>query len=181
VLCDFPHTAGAIPPDYLLDLIPRIRPRAFSIASSLLVRGLVTSRGETGTWQDVCRQELLSEQGQSLHLRLFLSGVGDRQEWPSKAGHPLFPQVHPARLQILVAVVQYQTRLKEPRRGLCSSWLASLDPAQGDPFFWEENAHCQWWAWASVVSSAWSFESFHATSFLQQDLSRYPCGCGLGA
>ncbi|XP_073908842.1 NADPH-dependent diflavin oxidoreductase 1 isoform X4 [Castor canadensis] len=75
VLCDFPHTAGAIPPDYLLDLIPRIRPRAFSIASSLLV--------------------------------------------------------HPARLQILVAVVQYQTRLKEPRRGLCSSWLASLDPAQG--------------------------------------------------
>ncbi|KAM4850690.1 NADPH-dependent diflavin oxidoreductase 1 isoform X3 [Urocitellus parryii] len=75
VLCDFPHTAGAIPPDYLLDLIPQIRPRAFSIASSLLV--------------------------------------------------------HPRRLQILVAVVQYWTRLKEPRRGLCSSWLASLDPEKG--------------------------------------------------
>ncbi|XP_047379879.1 NADPH-dependent diflavin oxidoreductase 1 isoform X8 [Sciurus carolinensis] len=75
VLCDFPHTAGAIPPDYLLDLIPQIRPRAFSIASSLLV--------------------------------------------------------HPRRLQILVAVVQYQTRLREPRRGLCSSWLASLDPEKG--------------------------------------------------
>ncbi|XP_036983560.2 NADPH-dependent diflavin oxidoreductase 1 isoform X1 [Artibeus jamaicensis] len=75
VLCDFPHTAAAIPPDYLLDLIPPIRPRAFSIASSVLA--------------------------------------------------------HPARLQILVAVVQYQTRLKEPRRGLCSSWLASLDPGQG--------------------------------------------------
>ncbi|XP_004593477.2 NADPH-dependent diflavin oxidoreductase 1 [Ochotona princeps] len=75
VLCDFPHTAAAVPPDYLLDLIPPIRPRAFSIASSLLV--------------------------------------------------------HPSRLQILVAVVQYRTRLKEPRRGLCSSWLASLDPAQG--------------------------------------------------
>ncbi|XP_063492746.1 NADPH-dependent diflavin oxidoreductase 1 isoform X5 [Symphalangus syndactylus] len=68
VLCDFPHTAATIPPDYLLDLIPAIRPRAFSIASSLL---------------------------------------------------------------ILVAVVQFQTRLKEPRRGLCSSWLASLDPGQG--------------------------------------------------
>nr|XP_013011386.1 NADPH-dependent diflavin oxidoreductase 1 isoform X2 [Cavia porcellus] len=76
VLCDFPHSAGAIPPDYLLDLIPRIRPRAFSITSSLLV--------------------------------------------------------HPNRLQILMAVVQYQTRLREPRRGLCSSWLASLDPGQ-DP------------------------------------------------
>uniref|UniRef100_A0A8C9P780 NADPH-dependent diflavin oxidoreductase 1 n=1 Tax=Spermophilus dauricus TaxID=99837 RepID=A0A8C9P780_SPEDA len=75
VLCDFPHTAGAIPPDYLLDLIPQIRPRAFSIASSQLV--------------------------------------------------------HPRRLQILVAVVQYRTRLKEPRRGLCSSWLASLDPEKG--------------------------------------------------
>lgn len=75
VLCDFPHTAAAIPPDYLLELIPAIRPRAFSIASSLLA--------------------------------------------------------HPSRLQILVAVVQYQTRLREPRRGLCSSWLASLDPGQG--------------------------------------------------
>nr|XP_045015660.1 NADPH-dependent diflavin oxidoreductase 1 isoform X1 [Jaculus jaculus] len=77
VLCDFPNTAGAIPADYLLDLIPQIRPRAFSIASSLLA--------------------------------------------------------HPTRLQILVAVVQYQTRLKEPRRGLCSSWLASLDPQQAGP------------------------------------------------
>ncbi|XP_049637934.1 NADPH-dependent diflavin oxidoreductase 1 [Suncus etruscus] len=75
VLCDFPHTASAIPSDYLLDLIPPLRPRAFSIASSL--------------------------------------------------------QVLPSRLQILVAVVQYQTRLKEPRRGLCSTWLASLDPTQG--------------------------------------------------
>ncbi|KAM9642634.1 NADPH-dependent diflavin oxidoreductase 1 isoform 3-T3 [Trichechus inunguis] len=77
VLCDFPHTAGAVPPDYLLDLIPPIRPRAFSITSSLLAL--------------------------------------------------------PGRLQILVAVVQYWTRLKEPRRGLCSCWLASLDPGQAGP------------------------------------------------
>lgn len=47
--------------------------------------------------------------------------------------HCPLPQAHPSRLQILVAVVQYQTRLKEPRRGLCSNWLASLDPGQGDP------------------------------------------------
>lgn len=40
-------------------------------------------------------------------------------------------QTHPHRLQILVAVVQYKTKLHKPRRGLCSSWLASLDPKQG--------------------------------------------------
>ncbi|XP_016283590.2 NADPH-dependent diflavin oxidoreductase 1 isoform X3 [Monodelphis domestica] len=75
VLGDFPHSAASIPPDYLLDLIPPIRPRAYSIASSLLA--------------------------------------------------------HPLRLQILMAVVQYQTRLRKPRQGLCSSWLASLDPRKG--------------------------------------------------
>lgn len=32
-----------------------------------------------------------------------------------------------------MAVVKYQTRLKEPRHGLCSSWLASLNPGQAGP------------------------------------------------
>uniref|UniRef100_A0A672FQ65 NADPH-dependent diflavin oxidoreductase 1 n=1 Tax=Salarias fasciatus TaxID=181472 RepID=A0A672FQ65_SALFA len=41
-------------------------------------------------------------------------------------------QAHPNRLHILVAVVQYRTKLYRPRRGLCSSWLASLDPAEGE-------------------------------------------------
>ncbi|KAM4647594.1 NADPH-dependent diflavin oxidoreductase 1 isoform 3-T3 [Amazona ochrocephala] len=76
VMWDFPHTTCAIPPEYLLDLIPRIRPRAFSIASSMLA--------------------------------------------------------HPDRIQILMAVVQYKTWLSKPRRGLCSTWLASLHPEQGD-------------------------------------------------
>lgn len=40
-------------------------------------------------------------------------------------------QTHPHRLQILVAVVQYKTKLQKPRKGLCSTWLASLDPNQG--------------------------------------------------
>ncbi|XP_018422764.1 PREDICTED: NADPH-dependent diflavin oxidoreductase 1 [Nanorana parkeri] len=75
VLADFPQTTCNIPADYLLDLIPRIRPRAFSIASSL--------------------------------------------------------QAHPNRLHILMAVVQYKTRLQEPRRGLCSAWLASISPSNG--------------------------------------------------
>uniref|UniRef100_A0A8D0H573 NADPH-dependent diflavin oxidoreductase 1 n=1 Tax=Sphenodon punctatus TaxID=8508 RepID=A0A8D0H573_SPHPU len=76
VLCDFPHTTCAIPYDYLLDLIPWIRPRAFSITSSMLA--------------------------------------------------------HPDRIQILLAVVQYKTVLVKPRRGLCSTWLASLNPQHGD-------------------------------------------------
>ncbi|XP_029921186.1 NADPH-dependent diflavin oxidoreductase 1 [Myripristis murdjan] len=40
-------------------------------------------------------------------------------------------KAHPHRLQILVAVVRYKTKLFKPRKGLCSTWLASLDPAQG--------------------------------------------------
>uniref|UniRef100_A0A8C4Q4K1 NADPH-dependent diflavin oxidoreductase 1 n=1 Tax=Eptatretus burgeri TaxID=7764 RepID=A0A8C4Q4K1_EPTBU len=42
------------------------------------------------------------------------------------------PLVFPDELHILVAVVQYKTKLFRPRRGLCSSWLASLDPTK-DP------------------------------------------------
>uniref|UniRef100_A0A3Q3X0Y2 NADPH-dependent diflavin oxidoreductase 1 n=1 Tax=Mola mola TaxID=94237 RepID=A0A3Q3X0Y2_MOLML len=43
-------------------------------------------------------------------------------------------QAHPHSLQILVAVVRYKTKLYKPRRGLCSTWLASLDPAQGEVY-----------------------------------------------
>uniref|UniRef100_A0A8C6TAQ5 NADPH-dependent diflavin oxidoreductase 1 n=1 Tax=Neogobius melanostomus TaxID=47308 RepID=A0A8C6TAQ5_9GOBI len=38
----------------------------------------------------------------------------------------------PNRLQILVAVVSYKTKLYKPRKGLCSNWLASLDPNKED-------------------------------------------------
>lgn len=36
-------------------------------------------------------------------------------------------QVHPDEVQLLVALVNYKTKLVKPRRGLCSTWLASLD------------------------------------------------------
>jgi len=36
---------------------------------------------------------------------------------------------HPDEIQLLVAVVNYKTKLVKPRRGLCSTWLASLDPS----------------------------------------------------
>ncbi|PVD21503.1 hypothetical protein C0Q70_17301 [Pomacea canaliculata] len=41
------------------------------------------------------------------------------------------PTVHPGRLQVLMAVVRYQTRLQHPRQGVCSTWLASLRPESG--------------------------------------------------
>ncbi|KAJ7988154.1 hypothetical protein DPEC_G00320670 [Dallia pectoralis] len=44
------------------------------------------------------------------------------------------PQTHHNRIQILLAVVSYKTKMYSPRKGLCSSWLASLDPRQGDVF-----------------------------------------------
>ncbi|XP_053380905.1 NADPH-dependent diflavin oxidoreductase 1-like isoform X2 [Mercenaria mercenaria] len=40
-------------------------------------------------------------------------------------------KAHPGEIQLLVAVVKYQTRIKAPRRGVCSTWLAELDPALG--------------------------------------------------
>nr|XP_046230937.1 NADPH-dependent diflavin oxidoreductase 1 [Scatophagus argus] len=43
-------------------------------------------------------------------------------------------QAHPHRLQILVAVVRYKTKMYKPRKGLCSTWLASLDPSQGEVY-----------------------------------------------
>ncbi|XP_077778380.1 NADPH-dependent diflavin oxidoreductase 1-like isoform X5 [Podarcis muralis] len=100
VLSDFPRTAAALPCHLLLDLIPRTRARAFSLASSLLAL--------------------------------------------------------PGRIQILVAVVRYKTRLAKPRTGLCSNWLASLDPAQGNFLFFgcRHQAHDFYFRdeWAELVA-----------------------------
>lgn len=68
VLEDFPHATSKLTLDILFELFQPIKPRPFSIASSVLSN----------------------------------------------------------RLDLLVAVVEYQTRLKAPRKGLCSNWLKSL-------------------------------------------------------
>ncbi|XP_046844340.1 NADPH-dependent diflavin oxidoreductase 1-like isoform X2 [Xenia sp. Carnegie-2017] len=70
VLKDFPHTIKNISLEYLFDLISPLKPRAFSIASSV--------------------------------------------------------KAHPDKVQILMAVVKYKTKLHKPRTGVCSTWLASL-------------------------------------------------------
>ena len=77
ILYDFPHTCANIRSlDTLLDLIPAIKPRSFSIASS------PSSLATTG------------------------------------------------RIELLVAVVEYRTRMAETRKGTCSYWLSTLDQQQ---------------------------------------------------
>ncbi len=39
------------------------------------------------------------------------------------------PYVHKTKIQILVAVVEYKTRLFETRKGACSYWLSTLEPS----------------------------------------------------
>ncbi|PWN26665.1 riboflavin synthase domain-like protein [Jaminaea rosea] len=39
------------------------------------------------------------------------------------------PSLTPRRIQLLVAIVQYRTRIRTPRRGVATRWLASLDPS----------------------------------------------------
>lgn len=70
VLTDFPHTTSKLNIKLLFEIMSPIKPRPYSIASSL--------------------------------------------------------EVTPNRIQVLVAVVKFKTRLVEPRFGLCSKWLASL-------------------------------------------------------
>ncbi|KAJ8300992.1 hypothetical protein KUTeg_022511 [Tegillarca granosa] len=38
-------------------------------------------------------------------------------------------QAYPEELHILMAVVEYKTKLYKPRRGVCSTWLAGLNPS----------------------------------------------------
>ena len=77
VLQDFPNTSSVIPLTYILDLVPAINPRSFSIASS--------------------------------------------------------PLVHTGEVHLLVARVEYRTKLFKPRLGLCSNWLANLTPGDAIP------------------------------------------------
>lgn len=80
VLYDFRHTTPNIPLEYLFDLIPPIRPRAFSISSS--------------------------------------------------------PSAHAGKIQLLVAVVSFKTKLLvKARLGLCSNFLANCAPGTFVPIW----------------------------------------------
>nr|XP_021506780.1 NADPH-dependent diflavin oxidoreductase 1 isoform X3 [Meriones unguiculatus] len=86
-----------------------------------------SARGQEELWEYCNRpRRTILEQVPFLQTTFWTSSLGS-DHGPS----PLLPPYW--RLQILVAVVEYKTRLKDPRRGLCSSWLASLDPGQAGP------------------------------------------------
>ncbi|CAE6516267.1 unnamed protein product [Rhizoctonia solani] len=70
VLLEF--RSALVPKEYIADLFPELRPRQFSIASSL--------------------------------------------------------SVHPSEIHLCVAIVNYRTKLRVPRKGVCTSWLARLEP-----------------------------------------------------
>jgi sulfite reductase alpha subunit-like flavoprotein len=97
VLADF--FSVRFPLEYLLDIIPAIKARQFSISSSLKVH---------------CRQ------------LFFVCRVLALSSQP--AG-----QVHAGRVHMSVAVVNYRTKLKKIRRGLCTAYLASLTPSPQVP------------------------------------------------
>ena len=42
------------------------------------------------------------------------------------------PRAHPGQAHITAAIVEYRTPFKRTKRGLCTSWLAGLDPTSSD-------------------------------------------------
>jgi sulfite reductase alpha subunit-like flavoprotein len=94
VLLDFRHTK--VPKEYIFDLFPLMRPREFSIASSIKVRSTPTR----------CLRPSLTHAEQK----------------------------HPKSIQLCMAIVKYKTNLKHARKGLCTTWLAGLEPSMGKKF-----------------------------------------------
>ncbi|KAG8749474.1 NAPDH-dependent diflavin reductase [Ceratobasidium sp. 428] len=70
VLLEF--RSAVVPREYIADLLPELRPRQFSIASSL--------------------------------------------------------SAHPSEIHLCVAIVSYRTKLRVPRKGICTAWLSELQP-----------------------------------------------------
>jgi hypothetical protein len=90
VLSEF--RSARIPREYVFDLFPPLRPREFSIASSI-------------------------EVSSSHH---FSSTHSDPR------------QLHPREIHLCVAIVRYRTKLKIPRKGVCTSYLSGLQLGSHD-------------------------------------------------
>ncbi|KAG8833491.1 NAPDH-dependent diflavin reductase [Serendipita sp. 399] len=100
VLQDFRHVS--IPLEYIFDIFPLIRPRQFSIASS--------SRYPTAP---IVNEPTAAEEGQP--------ALEDEKKKDKDNDKGVY-------LDLCVAIVNYRTKLKAPRRGLCTTWLSNLQP-----------------------------------------------------
>ena len=56
----------------------------------------------------------------------FLNFKNDLFQFSGQTNPVSHVQVFPKEIQILMAVVEYKTRLQKPRRGVCSTWLSRL-------------------------------------------------------
>lgn len=39
-------------------------------------------------------------------------------------------QMDCSKIELLMAVVKYKTKMHKPRKGICSTWLSSLNPKE---------------------------------------------------
>lgn len=58
-------------------------------------------------------------------------GIGERSSIAEASSS--VPTQRGTSMDLCVAIVQYKTRLKAPRRGLCTTWLAGLQPSEDSP------------------------------------------------
>ncbi|KAG8848424.1 NAPDH-dependent diflavin reductase [Serendipita sp. 411] len=106
VLQDFRHVS--IPLEYIFDVFPLIRARQFSIASSSRypMVPLHPTTNSSSSQQDKDETDPV-QNGQLSDGKKEKEGV---------------------YLDLCVAIVTYRTKLKAPRRGLCTTWLSNLNP-----------------------------------------------------
>ncbi len=101
-----------IPLEYLLEAVPFLRERQFSIASH--PDYLAEHRNEA--------QADAKANGRANTNGSAEPGASANASTATPANLPH----QSTRLQLAVAIVRYRTRLREPRRGVCTAWLASL-------------------------------------------------------
>ncbi len=137
MLYDFRHTTPNIPFDYLFDLFPVIKPRSFSIASSnklmpskiymYVAYCFVSTRTRR-----LANLKVDTDINVSSCLCRWFANTSCQCQRQYIAQHFIKPTTFSSeKLQLLVAVVHYRSKLAKPRLGLCSNYLAGLKP--GDP------------------------------------------------
>ncbi|PVF92410.1 riboflavin synthase domain-like protein [Serendipita vermifera] len=108
VLQDFRYVS--IPLEYIFDVFPPIRARQFSIASSSLYANKNLASKPSSDQEPTQKEEAEPEESDL--------GVKKAEEG--------------TRMELCIAIVNYRTKLKAPRRGLCTTWLSNLVPPKSE-------------------------------------------------